>query len=628
MEVGSGSWSESILVRVGVLLGCITLLALGVLLAAIVFSEQSTGKAGAINVAGSLRMQSYQLGLRIAARGTAEDPGAETARAAIDEFERRLTSERLRAGLPAEEAAPLRVSHARISTTWTREMRPLADAAIDDADARRAFLSRVDAFVADVDRFVVQLETDAERRIVWLRAVLMTGFAAMLALVVVAIVYLRRTVFTPLNDLVRSARAVRGGSFHARARATGADELGQLGQAFNSMVEQLGRLYGSLERQVADKTADLERKRRSLSLLYETTRVLSERQADAAALQAVLDLTKPVLGVQAGSICLKRGLAGEPEPLVRDDDTALGLCDPSRCAGCLAAGTVTWREQPTALGTQPMLLVPLIDGAAVYGVMPLLLPAGSRFEPWQVELAETVGRHIGAAIAAAERHNEHQRLALHEERSAIARELHDSIAQSLSYTKIQLLRLSTLLGERPDVPAARGVLDELREGVTSAYRQLREVLTQFRLPAARAGVAATLRQDLASLRERAGVDTALEIAPRIDLNALSPNEQVHLVQIVREALANVEKHAQARRVEVAIADAPDGALVARVADDGVGIATRESPRHHFGLSIMEDRARLLGGAVQVMRRLEGGTAVELRFMPARQQPRIELVAAE
>src|SRR5512147_127453 len=91
-------WSGSTLVRVGIVLSVVALLALSVIVAATVFTEQSTGKASAINIAGSLRMQSYALSTRVAdTRGTAEMRRA-LAEDAIAEFERRLKSPSLMSG--------------------------------------------------------------------------------------------------------------------------------------------------------------------------------------------------------------------------------------------------------------------------------------------------------------------------------------------------------------------------------------------------------------------------------------------------------------------------------------------------------------------------------------------------
>ncbi len=77
-----------------------------------------------------------------------------------------------------------------------------------------------------------------------------------------------------------------------RAESTGPDEIGQLGQAFNFMVDDLSRLYGSLEKQVAEKTRDLERRNESLGLLYETTRMLAEKPVDSESLTRVLSMVR------------------------------------------------------------------------------------------------------------------------------------------------------------------------------------------------------------------------------------------------------------------------------------------------------------------------------------------------
>src|SRR5512143_3153383 len=107
-------WSDSTLVRVGIVLSVVALLALSVIVAATVFTEQSTGKASAINIAGSLRMQSYALSTRVAdTRGSREERHA-AAEDAIAEFERRLKSPALMAGIPDNGANPVHRVYSRI----------------------------------------------------------------------------------------------------------------------------------------------------------------------------------------------------------------------------------------------------------------------------------------------------------------------------------------------------------------------------------------------------------------------------------------------------------------------------------------------------------------------------------
>jgi len=607
-------WTQSILVRVGVALGVVTLIALAVIVVATVFTEKSTGKASAINVAGSLRMQSYSMSTRIASLQMVPGDGVTAALAAIEGFETRLHSPLLVDALPTDADAELRRSYAQIVSDWQQQVQPLAKAAVGDAARRAEFLAGIDRFVERVDAFVALLERDVEARIQWLRVWLGAAFFMIFALVVTAIVLLHVEVFQPLSELLRSARAVRTGSFKARVNATGPDEMGQLGQAFNSMVEQLARLYGSLEKQVAEKTADLERKNRSLSLLYETTQLLSEKPLDAATLQRVLANLSRALGSEGAVICARHAGSAHGLPLAGDEALRAELFDRGRCAQCANDGRLASRTEMTDRGEQRIVNVPLLDGGVSYGVMPLRLPPGRALEAWQLELAQTIGRHIGAALAAAERREEHQRLSLLEERSTIARELHDSLAQSLSYTKIQLTRLSALLERGSDPREAQVVLDELREGVSSAYRQLRELLTTFRMKVGGASFDAALREVIDDFGRRTGLPA--EVRGELAGVELSANAQIHVLQIVREALTNVEKHARARSVAIELQREADGSFCVGIEDNGVGIATETSPAQHFGLDIMRDRAGLLGGSIDIGRRGGGGTRVSLR-VPAR-----------
>lgn len=629
-------WRASILLRVASVLGAVTLLAVGVVLAAAYITEQTTGKGAAINVAGSLRMQSYRLATRVAdARG---EPAARAAAVLTEvaEFERRFSDTRLRAAVP--DTGPLRDTYDRIEVQW-RTVRPMAIAASSATPVEARFLDAVDAFVTDIDGFVRALEEDLESRIHGLQVALGSALFVILVLIVTAFFVLDVQVFQPIKDLVRVTQRVRAGAFDVRAESAGDDELGQLGRDFNHMVEELGRLYGSLEAQIAAKTADLAQKNRSLSLLYETARELSDLSLDRATLARVAEKIRGVLHVEGVVICARQSGAPRGWPLASAEAAPGRICDAVRCAEISTAQHACWQAADGAAGTRSIVSVPLLDGETQYGVMPLMLASGQTLAPWQVELAQTLGRHLGGALAAAQARDEHRRLALLEERGAIARELHDSLAQSLSYSKIQIARLSKLTAGPPTPAAAeqtREVVQELREGVSSAYRQLRELLTTFRLQLTGKGLGAALAEAASNFTARCGVPVELDD----DLLGveLSANEQIHVLQIVREALANVEHHARASQARVSLrcprdagaaapsADAARGRIVdVTIEDDGVGISDATSPRNHFGLSIMGDRARALDGTLEVGPLNVGpntgdasgrpGTRVRLRFPP-------------
>ena len=156
------------------------------------------------------------------------------------------------------------------------------------------------------------------------------------------------------------------------------------------------------------------------------------------------------------------------------------------------------------------------------------------------------------------------------------------------------------------------MLVELREGVTSAYRQLRELLTTFRLGLSGEGIAGAVQDAVAEFERRSGVRATLanELL-KVDLSA---NEQVHVLQIVREALTNIEHHAHARRAWVTLRRA-DEAIEVCVEDDGLGIGEARSPHGHFGLAIMRDRASSVGASLDIEPRSPSGTRVRMRFRP-------------
>ncbi len=606
-------WTQSILVRIGIAMSLIAILALGSILSSTVFTERSEGKAGAINLAGSLRMQSWLIASSVANAQLAPEQRRQAVERGVAEFEARLANPLLLAGLPVEEASALRTTYHDIGTQWKSGIRPQALEAAADPQRAAEFLASVAPFVLHVDRLVSMLESDLEDRIRSLR--FYQGVALFLILFVIfATMYLMHTqVVVPLADLLSCSRAVRRGEFGVRASGTGADELGQLGEAFNYMVEDLSRMYANLEARVTEKTVALEQTNRSLELLYNTTRTLSERTVTNETLGSVLREVERVIGVRAGVICAHEAAQSSGFPIAATElgeDGRPALCRETRCDTCFAAGQP--HEQPLPSGGR-MLSVPLVEAGQTYGVMPLALAPGHSLEPWQMKLAEAVGRHIGAALATSRRVEERHRLALFEERSVIARELHDSLAQSLSYLKIQVTRLQSILEREPARAEVNEIVEELKGGLSSAYRQLRELLTTFRLRIEGRGLGSALSDTVQEFSRRTGLRILLE--NRLSGMELASNEEIHVLQVIRESLSNIEHHAGAGRVDILLALEPGNRVRVRVDDDGCGIGEAVAPTHHYGLSIMRDRAASLHGHLEISRRTSGGTRVEMTFTP-------------
>lgn len=604
---------RSIMLLVAVAMLALTLISLAGMSASMLVVENTRGSASVINIAGSLRRYTHRVASLIAV--DALSGRSETARiaAAMVDFETQLDHPEL---LRFVERAPgelFAATYRGVRASWYQSLKPRIEA-LDRQPSRAAgevelLLAEADAFVAQLNTLVAVLEHDTETRIHDLRFILGVAIALTVLVVSIALLMLYRAVLQPLRNLLEAARRIAGGDFGVRVDYAGDDEFGRVGQAFNLMADELAKHYYSLEQRVADKTAELQRSNRSLELLYHAIARLYQSPTAVDAYEATLRDIDRVAGLEGSFVCLEPRHGGAATVIA----SSIGPC-PDRSArgegACEACREVS-RGHGVALHNPGLLRFPLRDREHHYGMLRLALPDGVRLEDWQRQLVEALSRHMGMALGAARRSEQERLLALQEERSVIARELHDSLAQALSYMKIQVSLLQPVLADPARSAQAAPILADLREGINAAYRQLRELLVSFRL-----GLSAdlpTLIQD--AVREygtRGGVDIALEV--ELGPCLLSPNQEVHVLQIVREALSNMVRHAGARHARVALIGAEGGELRLTVEDDGSGIgASPVDARNHHGLAIMRERARSIGGELDIVAMETGGTRVCLRF---------------
>ncbi|MFN6960741.1 MAG: ATP-binding protein [Rhodocyclaceae bacterium] len=274
---------------------------------------------------------------------------------------------------------------------------------------------------------------------------------------------------------------------------------------------------------------------------------------------------------------------------------------------------------------QAMVVVPLQHGGRLQGTYNLFLP--ERFElPEEVALLfRSIGEHLGMALENAHLKRENLRIKLMNERQMMAAEVHDSLAQTLAYMKmrIALLKDSLQALSGDDAELARQYAGDVAQSLDEAYRQLRELLVQFRSRMDPMGLQQALAGIARNFQDRTGI--ALEYCNRVVDLRLSVDQEAQVFFIVQEALANVSRHSGATRARLTLEGAGDYYVVT-VDDNGRGgpdyFAIAHSSggfddipqfRDHFGLSIMRERARLIGGRVEVANLPEGGFRVRLTF---------------
>ena len=189
-----------------------------------------------------------------------------------------------------------------------------------------------------------------------------------------------------------------------------------------------------------------------------------------------------------------------------------------------------------------------------------------------------------------------------EERARVAREIHDTIAQSLTGLVMTAQRASSMAARAPE---SLGPTLALMENLaTEALAEARTLVASYTPVNVSGGLPATL----AALADRFSAETGVTVivsgeAPDVDREA-----EVVLLRCAQEALANVRKHAHAAKVSIALDAGHEGAGLT-VTDDGVGIGTQAG--NGYGLAGMAERVRLAGGSLRVSSVERGGTAIQV-----------------
>ena len=520
------------------------------------------GNAHAINEAGSLRMQSYRL--------LASVPLTQDDQKLIDDMEHTAFSPELEsAAIRAGQKSQLKA----LQGYWHTQLEPgLKQANSPDAVARdvAGFVSRIDTLVSSFDQ-TTELRID---RVVMIHRV-MAMFMALL--LIFTIVWLRARLLNPWKQLLAMARAVTNRDFTQRTHISGRNEMAMLGQALNTMSEELSESYAVLEQRVQEKTAGLEQKNEILSFLWQANRRLHMQVPLCERLSPVLN------GLQ--NLTLLHDLELRVYD-VEDEENHQEFtcqsdmsCDDKGCHLCP-------RGVPPLTTTGTTLKWRLTDSHTQYGILLATLPAG---------------RHLS---------HDQQQLIVMEERATIARELHDSIAQSLSCMKMQVSCLQMQDAEMPE--SNKQLLSQIRNELNTSWVQLRELLTTFRLQLTEPGLRPALESSCHEFSARLGFPVKLDyqLPPRF----VPSHQAIHLLQIAREALSNVLKHASATAVTVTVSQ-HNNQVKLTIQDDGCGVPENAERTNHYGLIIMRDRAQSLRGDCQVRRRETGGTEVVVTFIP-------------
>ncbi|MBU2873660.1 histidine kinase [Marinobacter salexigens] len=597
--------------RIAIVVFAVVLTSIVSMATTLAVSKSIEGNATAINLAGALRMGAFRL-LSHAASPENSDATASNIQERASRYELSLEDNHIARAIPEAQDHPLAKQYQAILTYWKRTLRPDLESHPKGAPISAEMLAATESYVASVNQLVSMLERRTEARIGLLHLIQIISLAFSILIIVALFVDLRNRVLKPLRKLVNVAKAVGEQDFSQKANMKGSDELAQLGSAFDQMSSELALTYYELEERARSKTEELEQSHAALQLLHSASRNLFANHDLCSGAVPMLQELEQLLGLGPIRLYLHDKESAEPVQAVTTASTDRPFyCRDHHCNACLVTSEL-YDELPTEESDGRRLLLPIRTPGTLLGTLEVWYPVEKGLSDTARRLLETLSDQLATAIFLERQITEEQQLTLAEERTVIARELHDSLAQSLSYLKMQVARLRRLNIEGDQKSAHDAILEELSTGLNSAYRQLRELLATFRLKLDTPDLSTALRKTIEEFSTRLGKPVGLHY--NLPPQALSPNEDIHTLQIVREGLANAVKHADATEVSVDVLfESPQ--VKVKILDNGKGLPESGQPINHYGLIIMQDRARTLGGQITVQNRDNGGVEVILTFIP-------------
>ena len=608
------------LVRIGAGLLLVALASIGLTLWV---TWQLEGGAAAVNEAGRMRMQTW----RLTSVAQSERAPAEVA-ALVQQFDQSLSL--LRQGdasrplfVPWDEAVAR--EFATVEALWQNQ-RPLwlQTTPPDPAQA----LAAADTFVDAIDSLVLAIE----KQLSGFTAILNLFQFLMMALAIAGAVVMLYTgymyVINPLAHLRQGLRRLESGDFKARVAVETLDEFGQVAGGFNRMASTLQSMYAGLESQVESKTRHIEAQRARLATLYEVSAFMAHAGSIEELSRGFAQRVRTV--VKADAVAVRwSDEASQRYLMLASDCFPLEMVEEERSllAGACACGNL----QPDArtrvipihshdeaqvrhcarAGFETLVSVPVRLQNRLLGEIDLFYRSPASLSTGETELLDALASHLANALESLRASALEREAAVGEERALIARELHDSIAQSLAFLKIQVQLLRKAASQGQDV-RVMSTLDELDEGLRESINDVRELLVHFRTRTNTDDIERALQETLQKFQHQTGLSAKLHIEGHgLPLPA---DVQVQVLHVLQESLSNVRKHAGAGHVQLDVFKGAHWRF--RVRDDGAGFdALDVLDQSHVGLKIMRERAALIGARVDVISEPGQGTTVTLTLPP-------------
>ena len=529
-----------------------------------------------------------------------------------------------------------------IKKQWYQDLKPALL-----AQDKQGFYSASSRYIEDVNRFVGELQYRNEQRQTWQQNLQLLSLILIVIMILIGVRRMQKLVLLPIKQLILANNEFKRGKSQTRVSIKGYREFEVLGNSFNDMASTIETYQRSLESEVQIKTQHLVKANQVLSLFYDFSKSLTTSQVSLYRLDALIaDFSKTLPHLEF-TLCIQNKYITNKNAIVLHGDQMKELCKKLSCDSCITKNGEYTKTYPIVhqqeafgeLRVRPKSALVMnrsfiaddgindnnetgnditpeqrIKMTEVGNIFPFSSP---ELDAQNNELIVSLTNLISTALSLRKQRQQEHQLILFEERSTIARELHDSLAQSLSYLKIQVSVLERHLKNQmsePEAPAIYQNIEQIKVGLGSAYRQLRDLLVTFRLTIDNDNFDEALHEAASEFALKGGF--IIKVNNDIMTLNLSAHEQIDLIQIAREALSNISRHAQAQNVEIHLQyEEGDKHILMRIIDDGVGMSGSVDQTQHHGLMIMKERAHNIGGELILTDNKPRGTIVTVRFEP-------------
>ncbi|NPV77190.1 MAG: PAS domain S-box protein [Anaerolineae bacterium] len=396
------------------------------------------------------------------------------------------------------------------------------------------------------------------------------------------------------------------------------------------------RVYQGLEQRVEERTREIQRRRQVAEGLSEIVAILNSNQPLEEILNFIVSQACHIL--QAESVALYliqennnslqiQASAGSDAELQRQYCFAVGEGSVGEAFAKRQPVIIPDIQQEQVQGRQPWVTdqvkefwqqaaqnykaeaaVPILAQSALYGAIRLTYRDPKDLTADEIELASALGDQAALAIENAHLRDQSEQLAVMNERNRLARELHDSLTQSI-YSLTLMAEAGRRLIEIGDLENVKTYLLRLGQTAQQSLKEMRLLVYELRPNVLiREGLIGALQHRLDAVENRAGLETQLRINGSLQL---PPNIEVELYRIAQEALNNTLKHSGASKVAISFQNSR-GIFELEIADNGQGFdVTEKNVAGGLGLTSMQERAEKIGSKLLLVSSPGQGTSVKV-----------------